>query len=53
MTKNKRNDLVNAILIKNGDEDNDEERAFLELLPLPELEALASGEDELNTEEEC
>jgi len=36
-----RQQLINTILIKNDDEDNDSERAFLEQLSMPELKALA------------
>lgn len=39
-----RQQLINTILIKNDDEDNESERSFLEQLSIPELKALA-GED--------
>jgi len=44
-----RQQLINTILIKNDDEDNDSERAFLEQLSMPELKALAgeNPEDEI------
>ncbi len=48
MSKNRREVLIKTILSKNGDEDNLEERMFLEALTIPELGALAiSNDDEL------
>jgi hypothetical protein len=47
-----RQQLINTILIKNDDEDNDNERAFLEQLSIPELKALAgeNPDDEIPEE---
>ena len=38
---NLRQQLINTILIKNDDEENESERSFLEQLSMPELKALA------------
>jgi hypothetical protein len=48
-----RQQLINTILVRNDDEDNESERAFLEQLSLPELQALAGNdpEEEINDDE--
>jgi hypothetical protein len=39
-----RQQLINTILIKNDEEDNESERSFLEQLSMPELQALAGND---------
>jgi len=48
----KRQQLINTILVKNDDEDNESERAFLEQLSIPELQALAGNDPDVETEDE-
>jgi len=47
--KNVRQQLIDSILLRNGDEDNQQERAFLETLPTVDLEALARQDDDLES----
>lgn len=44
--KSLRQQYVNIILDRNGDEDNVQERLFLEALPMSDLEALVRNVDE-------
>lgn len=44
--KEVKEQLINTILLKNGDEENEEERAFLNVLTINELEALANGSND-------
>jgi hypothetical protein len=50
--KSLRQQYIDTILNKNGDEDNAEERAFLETLGLEELKTLAANIDDDDIEEE-
>ena len=47
----KRQQLINTILVKNDDEDNESERAFLEQLSIPELQALAGNDPDVETDD--
>ncbi len=42
-----RQQLINTILVRNDDEDNESERAFLEQLSMPELQALAGNDPDV------
>ena len=44
--KEVKEQLINTILLKNGDEENEEERAFLNVLTINEQEALANGSND-------
>ena len=47
-----RQQLINTILVRNDDEDNESERAFLEQLSMPELQALAGNDPDVETDDE-
>lgn len=47
--KTLRQQLIDTILDKNGDEDNLQERAFLESLTTEDLQALARQDDDLES----
>jgi len=48
-SKNVRQQLIDSILLKNGDNDNTQERLFLETLPTVDLQALARQDDDLES----
>ena len=47
--KTLRQVLIDTILLKNSDEDNVQERLFLESLPTSDLQALARQDDDLES----
>lgn len=50
--KNLRQELIDAILIKNDGEDNESERSFLEQLSITELQALAGADPDVEGNDE-